>query len=157
MMTEEGKLPMSVSGIVGEEIDKQAALASAALRNGAVVRRLLPRAVFEMLAPYSAALYVAERVVESATFNPELARALHSKLLPLESMVDDVLAAARQRGCFDDADTSEPLHWLETCNEQVKDCMAALESMLDPEIDGLMAAAMEEHQRGETIPLDSIR
>ncbi len=72
-------------------------------------------------------------------------------------MVDDVLAAARRRGHFDDPDTSEPLHWLETCNEQVKDCMAALESMLDPELDGLMAAAMEEHQRGETVPLDSIR
>ena len=148
---------MSVSGIVGEEIDKQAALASAALRNGAVVRRLLPRAVFEMLAPYSAALYIADRIVQSATFNVELVQALHSKLLPLERMADDMLAAARQRGHFDDPDTAEPFGWLETCNEQVKDCMAALESMLDPEIDGLMAAAMEEHQRGETIPLDSIR
>jgi hypothetical protein len=34
--------------------------------------------------------------------------------------------------------------------------MAALESMLDPNLDGIMAAAMEEYQRGETIPLDSV-
>jgi hypothetical protein len=34
--------------------------------------------------------------------------------------------------------------------------MVALESALDPQLDGLMAAAMEEHQRGETVPLDAI-
>jgi hypothetical protein len=72
-------------------------------------------------------------------------------------MADEMLAAAGQRGYFDDPDTAEPFAWLETCNQQVKDCMVALESMLDPQLDGLMAAAMEEHQRGETVPLDSIR
>jgi hypothetical protein len=161
-MTEEGTLPMSTSGIVGEEIDKQTARARAALQNvsgvgaGASARHLLPRAVLDMLWPYSAALYIAERVVQSATFNVELVQALHSKLLSLDRMADDMLAAARQRGYFDDPDTAEPLRWLETCNEQVKDCMVALESMLDPQLDDLMAAAMEEHQRGETVPLDSI-
>ena len=154
---------MSTSGIIGEEIDKQAALAGAALQNisgvgaGASARQLLPRAVLDVLGPYSAALYIADRVVQSATFDVELVQALHSKLLPLERMADEMLAAARQRGYFDDPDTAEPFGWLETCNEQVKDCMVALESMLDPQLDGLMAAAMEEHQRGETVPLDSIR
>ncbi len=49
-------------------------------------------------------------------------------LLPLERTVDDALVVAQQRGYFDDPDAAEPLRWLETCNEQVKDCMAALES-----------------------------
>jgi len=154
---------MSTSGIIGEEIDKQAALASFALQKisgvgaGVSARQLLPRAVLDMLGPYSAALYIAERVVRSATFNAELVQALHSKLLPLERMADDMLAAARQPGCFDDPDTAEPLRWLETCNQQVKDCMVALESMLDPQFDDLMAEALEQYQRGETVPLDSIR
>ena len=92
---------MSTSGIVGDEIDKQAALAA-------------------------------------------------------KRMAEDVLVAAREQGYFDDPDAAEPLRWLETCDEQVKDCMVALESMLDPRLDDLMAAAEEEHQRGETVPLDSI-
>lgn len=145
---------MSTLGIVGEEIDKQAALASAALQGIAGVG---PRAVLDMLGPYSAVLYIAERVVESDVFNAELVRSLHSKVLPLERMADSMLADARQRGYFDDPDVAEPLHWLETCNEQVKDCMVALESMLDPQLDDLMNAAVEEHQRGETVPLESIR
>ena len=86
----------------------------------------------------------------------ELVQKLHSKLLPFERMADDMLAASRQRGYFDDPDTSEPLRWLETCNEQAKDCMVALESMLDPQLDDVMEAALEEHQRSETVPLDSI-
>ena len=152
---------MSTSGIVGEEIDRQAALAGAALQNiagvGTDARPLLPHAVLGVLGPYSAALYIAERVVESEVFNAELVQALHSKLLPLERMADEVLAAARQGGYFDDPDTAEPLRWLEGCNERVKDCMVALESMLDPRLDDVMAAAMEEHRRGEAVPLDSIR
>ena len=153
---------MSTPGIVSEEIDKQAALASAALQrisgvgDGTNARQLLPGAVLAMLGPYSAAKFLAERVLESATFNVDLVQALHSKLLPLERMADDVLAAARQRGYFDDPGAAEPLRWLEACDEQVKDCMVALESMLDPKLDGIMAAAMEEHRRGETVPLDSI-
>jgi hypothetical protein len=153
---------MCASGIIGDEIDKQAALAAAALRDisGAVAdasaRKLLPRAVLAMLGPYSAAKFLAERVVQSDAFNTELVQALHSKLLPLERMADNILVAARQQGYFDHPDAAEPLRWLETCHEQVKDCMVALESMLDPQLDELMAAAMEEHQRGETVPLDSI-
>jgi hypothetical protein len=154
---------MSTSaGILGDEIDKQAALASEALQdisgvgNATNARQLLPRAVLAMIGPYSAAKFFAERVVQSGAFNAELAQSLYTKLLPLERMVDDVLAAARQRGYFDDPDAGEPLRWLETCDEQVKDCMVALEAMLDPKVDDLMAAAMEEHQRGETVPLDSI-
>jgi hypothetical protein len=163
MMVNRDHPPMSTSGIIRAEIDKQAALASAAIKNisgvgaGTTARQSLPGAVLDMLGPYSAALYIAERVVHSATFNGELVQALHSKLLPLERMADDMLAAARQHGYFDDPETAVPLGWLETCNEQVKDCMVALESMLDPRLDDLMAATTEEHQRGETVPLDSIR
>ena len=156
-----GWLPMSTSGIIAQKIDTDAELASAALQNitgaGDGSRQQLPRAVLDMLGPYSAALYIAERVVQSATFDLELVRTLHAKLLPLERMADDTLATARRRSYFDDPDTAEPLRWLETCDEQVKDCMVALESMMDPKLDELMAAAMVEHQRGETVPLDSIR
>jgi hypothetical protein len=98
-------------------------------------RQLLPRSVLAMLGPYSVALYIAERVVQSDAFNVELVQALHFKLLSLERLADEMLAVARQRGYFDDPDTAEPLRW-ETCNEQVKDCMVALEP------------------RGETVPLD---
>ena len=152
---------MSTSGIVGEvivsrprwpaphsKISLTLALAQA--------QTLLPRAVLALLGPYSAAKFFAERVVQSGAFDVELVQALYTKLLPLERMVDDVLVASRQRGYFDDPDTAEPLRWLETCDEQVKDCMVAMESMLDPKLDSLMAAAMEERQRGETVPLDSI-
>ena len=154
---------MSTSGIVGEEINKQAALASAALQSisgvgsGTNATRMLPRVVLDVLGPYSAALYIAERIVQSDVFNVELVQSLHSKLLPFERMADAMLATALQQGYFEDPDTAEPLRWLETCNEQVKDCMVALESMLDPQLDDLMALAMEEHRRGETAPLDSIR
>jgi len=155
---------MSTSaGIIGEEIDKQAALAGDALQDipgdgaGANARQLLPRAVLAMIGPYSAAKFFAERVLQSATFHADLVQTLHTKLVPFERRADDMLAACRQRGYFDEPDTAEPHRWLETCNEQVKDCMVALESMLDPELDDLMAAALEEHQRGETVPLDSIR
>jgi hypothetical protein len=150
---------MSTSVIIGE-IDKQAALANAAFQNIPAIstnaRQSLPSAVLAMLGPYSVALYIAERVVQSDAFNMELVQKLHSKLLPFERMADDMLAAARQRGYFDDPDTSEPLRWLQTCNEQAKDCIVALESMLDPQLDNVMDAALEEHQRGETVPLDSI-
>ena len=110
-----------------------------------------------MLGPYSAALYLAERVLQSAAFNAGLVQALHSKLLALERMADDMLAAARHRGYFNVPDIAEPFGWLETCNEQMKDCMVALESMMDPQADNLLATALEERQRGESVLLDSIR
>ena len=146
---------MSTFEIIGEEIDKQAALARAALQE--ISGGANARAVLDVLGPYSAALYIADRVVESELFDAELVQALHSKLLPLEHMADNVIAAAKQRGSFDDPDTAEPFRWLESCNEQVKDCMVALESTLDPQLDHLMDEAMKEHQRGETFPLESIR
>jgi hypothetical protein len=151
---------MSTSaGILGDEIDKQTALASDALQDisgvstGTSARQLLPRAVLAMIGPYSAAKFFVERVLQSGKFDADLVQALHSKLLPLERMADDRLDAARRQGYFDDPDTAEPFRWLEACNEQVKDCMVALESMLDPHLDNLMAEAVEEHQRGETVPL----
>ena len=152
---------MSTAGIIREEIDKQAILASAALQEIAGVTagknaKLLPRAIVAMLWPYSAMLAFAERVVQSGEFNAELVQALHSKLLPFENMADEMLVTAKQRGYFDEPDIAEPLRWLETCNEQVKDCMVAMESMLDPRLDDIMAAAKEEFRRGETVPLDSI-
>lgn len=61
-----------------KEIEKQAALASLALNKmsdvsaGSNARQLLPLAVSEMLAPYSAALFFAERVVHSDVFNIDL-------------------------------------------------------------------------------------
>ena len=154
---------MSTSGIVGEEIDKQSALARAAFEGisgigaGANAGETLARAVLDTLGPYSSALYIAERIVESDVFDVDLVQAVHSNLLTLERIADDMLAAARQRGYFDDAEIAEPLRWLETCNEQVKDCMVALEAMLDPRLGDLMASATDEHRRGETIPLASIR
>jgi len=148
---------MSTSEIIGEEIDKQAALASAALCEisgaGVTGGQTRPRAVLDVLGPYSAALYIAERVIESDVFDAELVEAVHSKLLPLERMADGMLAGARQSGQFEDPDTAEPLRWLDTCNEQVKDCMVALESMLDPNLDEMMDTAVLEHARGETVPL----
>jgi hypothetical protein len=92
---------MCASGIIGEEIERQAALASVALQQ--------------------------------------------------------ISGVASGTSYFDDPDTAEPLRWLEACNEQVKDCMVALESMLDSRLDDLMAGALEEHQRAETVSLDSIR
>lgn len=145
---------MSTSGIIGEEIDKQAALANAAFEGAPDVGA---RGVLDVLGPYSAALYIAERVVESDVFDVELVQSVHSKLLPMERMADAMLVAARQRGGFDDPEIAEPLRWLETCNEEVKDCMVALESMLDPQLDDLMAGATEEHKRGATVPLESVR
>lgn len=152
---------MSTSaGILGEEIDRQAALASIALQRisgtGTGALPSLPRAVLNALWPYSVALYIAERVVQSDAFDAKRARTLHSKLVPLERMADDALSAARLSGYFDDPDAAEPLRWLEACNEQVKHCMVALESMLDPKLADIMSTAMEEHRRGETVPLDSI-
>jgi hypothetical protein len=151
---------MSTSVIVGDEVGRQAALAGSALRDisgaGENAGHSLPRAVLAVLGPYSAAKFFAERVLQSGTLNVELVQALYSKLLPLERMVDEVLVAVRQRGYFDDPDATEPLGWLETCHEQVKDCMVALESALDPQLDGVMAEAMEEHRRGETVPLESL-
>src|ERR1700687_1231182 len=74
---DERAVPMSTSGIVGEEIDKQAALASAALKSisgvGASARQQRrPRAVLDVLSPYSTALYIAQRVVQSAVFDVEI-------------------------------------------------------------------------------------
>lgn len=154
---------MSTPEIIREEIDNQTALARAAFQSapgitaGTAGRQLLPRALLDMLRPYLLARFFAERVVQSPTFNLELVEALHSKLLPLERMADGVLSAAKQHGYFDDPEISDPLHWLETCNEQVKDFMVALESMLDPQMDDLIDAALKEHQRGGTVPLESIK
>lgn len=86
---------MSTSGIIGEEIDKQAALANAAFEGAPDVGA---RGVLDVLGPYSAALYIAERVVESDVFDVELVQSVHSKLLPMERMADAMLVAARQRG-----------------------------------------------------------
>ena len=58
-----------------------------------------------------------------------------------------MIGAARQRGYFEDSEVAEPLQWLETCNDQVKDCMVALESMLDPQLDELMTSSLQEQQQ----------
>lgn len=153
---------MSTRGIIGEQLDKQSALAGAALKaisavgDDAKARQLAARAILDMLASYSAARFFADRVVQSESFDRELVHALQARLLPLEHMADEMLSTAKQRGYFDDPATAEPTRWLETCNEQVKDCMVALESMLDPQLDNIMGTARTEHQRGETIPLESI-
>ena len=161
IMVPGSRLRMSTPEIVGELIERDAALASAALKTignleGVNARKLLPRAALNFLGPYSAALYFMERVIQSPTFNPDFVQALHSRLRPFERMADQMLMVARERGYFDDPEAGEPLRWLETCHEQVKDCMVALESMLDPQLDDLMAAALEEHRRDETVSLDSI-
>jgi len=153
---------MSTAGIVAEEIDKQAALAGAAfqpiseIRAGKDAKQALPRAVLALLTPYSAMRYFAERVIESAEFDVELVRGLHARLLTFERMAEDVLATAQERGYFNEPDIAGPLHWLEACNDDVKDCMVALEAMLDPRLDDVMAAAKREYLRRETVSLDSI-
>jgi len=153
---------MSTAGLVIEEIDKQAALASTAfqaiseIRAGKDARHALPRAVLALLTPYSAMRCFAERVIESAEFDVELVRGLHARLLPFERMAEDVLATAQQRGYFNEPDIEGPLRWLGACNDDVKDCIVALEAILDPHLDDIMAAAKGEYLRGETVSLDSI-
>jgi hypothetical protein len=154
---------MVTSGFLEEPINAQAALADAALKSiplGAPsinTRQMFLRAVLKMLMPLSAALFFAERVIHSAPFRAELVQELSADLLPFERMADEMLSRARQFGYFDDPETAEPLRWLESCNSGIKDCLVALESMLDPELDELMSEALEEHKRGETVRLDSIR
>ncbi len=92
--------------------------------------------------------------MESATYSPELAQSLHAKPLPFEWMVERTLATVRERGYLEDPEAGEPLRWLESCDEQIRDCLVALESMLGPELDAILRAAPED--RGETIPLESI-
>jgi len=161
MMAEDGNLTMSDVGMIGDEIDEQARRATAAFQgvsqpSGEIARPSLTRAAIGMLGPYSAALYLAERVIESSTFNLELVQVLHSKILPLERMADQILLTARQHGYFDNPEIAEALRWLETCNGQLKDCMVSLESMMDPKLDDLMVDAIEEQRRRETVPLDLI-
>jgi hypothetical protein len=153
---------MSDAGTLGNELENQAALTGAALSHitnagdSIGAEQAFPRAVLAFLGPYEAARYFAERVVDSEVFDAKLVESLYSKLLPLERMADSTLDAARQRGYFDDPDAAAPLRALEECNEQVKDCIVALESMLGPELDDIMAEAAEEHHRGKTVPLNSI-
>jgi hypothetical protein len=153
---------MSNCGTLGGELEQQVALTSTALSSiasaeeSASARQRFSRAVLAFLGPYEAVRHFAERVVDSELFDVELVESLHSRLLPLERMADETLGAARQRGYFDDPDAAAPLLALEECNEQVKDCMVALESMLDPHLDDMMADALEKHHRGETVPLNSI-
>ena len=65
--------------------------------------------------------------------------------------------AAREAGTYGRGPLAFPNAPNQVCNEQVKDCLAAIESILDPQLDQLMDGAMAEHKRGETVPLDSIR
>jgi hypothetical protein len=144
-----------------QELDKQAAIAAEALQKmttAAELGRDLPRleeAIWTFVRPYWHTLTIADRLVDSGADRPEI-EALHSPLLRLEHMADNILATARERGYFEKIDTAAPLLSLESANERIKDCMVALESMLDPQVDDIMAAALEEHQRGETVPLDSV-
>jgi hypothetical protein len=116
----------------------------------------LGRSLWKFVKPYCAVLSIAERVVDSAVFDRQAFLNLHDRLLPLERMADDILATSKKGDYFNRTLTAAPLVSLNACNERIKDCMVAIESSLDPHLDDLMAAALEEHQRGETIPLDSI-
>jgi hypothetical protein len=116
----------------------------------------LGRSLWKFVKPYWAVLSIAERAVDSGVFDRQAFLNLHDRLLPLERMADDILAASRKRDYFNRTLTAAPLASLNACNERIKDCMVAIESSLDPHLDDLMAAALDEHRRGETIPLDSI-
>lgn len=114
----------------------------------------LEQALWKFAMPYWAILYIVERTVDSGEFDRERFRALYDRSLPLERMVDDALAVARTQDYFNRPVTAAPLLALQACNERMKDCMVALESTRDQHLDEIMAAALDEHRRGETVPLD---
>ncbi|HYM11023.1 MAG TPA: hypothetical protein VEU62_09825 [Bryobacterales bacterium] len=138
----------------------QSALAAGEKATAAVQRdRLLQwlgHTLWAFTRRYWAILYIVERAVASGGFDRDSFHMLHEKVLPLERMADNILASARTRDYLNVTLTAAPLLSLQECNEHIKDCMAALESMLEPHLDDLMAEALDEHRRGETIPLDSI-
>lgn len=94
--------------------------------------------------------------MESGALGPETLKMLLSRSLKLEAMMDFILENARVHKYFKNRHTAPPLQALEACNERIEDCMVALEASLDLDLDGIMAAALEEHQRGQTVPLESL-
>ena len=66
---------------IGGTIDSEAARATVASQEisdaGSSAKTLLPRAILDLLGPYSAAQYIAERVVESELFNALPGRGEH--------------------------------------------------------------------------------
>ena|SRR6266436_10381924 len=145
-----------------QELDKQAEIAATALQKMTTASELghdlptLEEAIWTFVRPYWHTLTIADRVVDSGAFDRPKIEALHSRLLPIEHMAENIIATARERGYFEKTETAAPLLSLEAAHERIKDCMVALESILDPQLDDIMAAALEEHKRGETIPLDTV-
>jgi hypothetical protein len=72
--------------------------------------------------------YIAESIIQSATFNVELVQVLHDRLLAPERMVDDKLAAVKQRGYFDMR--KRPSRFI---GSNLRTAIVVLESMLEPE------------------------
>ncbi len=142
------------------EFDTQVTSARAALEKIAPVgnrtSHALEQALWGFVKPYWAALSLVERVVESGPFEHETLKAYHSRLLRLEQMADETLGAAKKGEYSSHSQTAGALLSLRECNERVKDSMVALESMLDPRLDDIMSGALDEHRRGETVPLDTI-
>lgn len=142
------------------EFDIQATSARSAIGKiasaGNRTRPALEQALWGFVKPYWAILSIVEGVVESGPFEHETLTAYHLKLLPLEQMADEALGAAKRGEYSSHSQTAGALLSLQGCNERIKDCMVALESMLDPRLDHVMAGALGEHRRGETVPLDTI-
>jgi hypothetical protein len=154
---------MSADAINVEELNDQAALALKAEERiteteGGRKRLLrdLAEALWAFAMPSWAMVSIVERAIDSGLFDRELFQRIHERLLPLERKADQILASAGERDYFNQTSTAAPLLALRACNERLKDCMVAVESMLDPQFDDIMAAALEEHRRGETFPLNSI-
>ena len=126
-MAKEGNRSMSTSGMIGEEIDKQLASASAALRNitgadasaerKAIASARCPRRAWALCGgtlhggPRCAIRHIQRRTCSGCPLQTAYS---------LEGMADEMLMAAREQGYFEDPDTAEPLRWLETCNAQVE-------------------------------------
>ena len=142
------------------EFDAQAASALAAVERmspaGNQTRHALERALWGFVKPYWAMLSIVEGVVECGPFELDSLKAIHSTLLQIEQIADETLAAARKRDSSNHSQTAGALLSLQGCNERIKDCMVALELVLDPHLDDVMAGALDEHRRGETVSLDAI-
>jgi len=116
----------------------------------------LGQALMALAVPYSGIVSIVERAVDSGRFERIAFQKLYDRCIPFEGRIDGIVSLARGRDYFDQPLTAAPLLTLEACNERMKDCLVALESMLDPQLEKRMAAALQEHRSGKTVPLASL-
>jgi hypothetical protein len=162
-MKEKEGAGMSTSTINIREFEQQARLLSVASQRigelpkaGGPLKPQLGAAMWAVAKPYLAMLTFIEGALESGALDQEMLKMLLSQSLKHEAIVDALLENARAHKYRDNRHTAPPLQALEACAERIKDCMVALEATLDPDLDGIMAGALQEHQRGRTVPLESL-